>query len=125
MNNVQDNLEIIYSRKSGHPIYLELLMAAVETDERMLYQDIHGDGLDRDMFMKTIYIRADRMLNEHLYPETAMYTGNPRRILGAFMVRQEGYRIRIDDVQHNIGGFYMYYRNYDRLVQEGMHECRD
>lgn len=125
MNNVQDNLEIIYSRKSGHPIYLELLMATFETYERMLDQDIHVDGLDRDMFLKTIYIRADRMLNEHLYPETAMYTGNPRRILGAFMVRQEGYRIRIDDVQHNIGGFYMYYRNYDRLVQEGMHECRD
>ena len=125
MDNVQDNLEVIYSRRSGHPIYLELLAAAFETYERMLEHDIHVEGLDRDMFLKTIYARADRMLNEHLYPETAMYTGNPGRVLGAFMVRQDGYRIRIDDVQHNIGGFYLYYRNYDRLVQEGMLDCRD
>lgn len=29
-------------------------------------------------------------------------------------------RVRIDDVQHNIGGFYLYYKNYSRLLALGM-----
>ena len=36
------------------------------------------------------------------------------------MVRHDGYRVRIDDVQHNIGGFYKYYKNYDKMVEDGL-----
>ena len=28
--------------------------------------------------------------------------------------------MRIDDVQHNIGGYYLYYKNYDKLLQYGL-----
>ena len=75
--------------------------------------------------MKTIYARADRMLDGYFYPEYAMYMENPGRILGAFMVREDGYRTRIDDVQHCIGGYYLYHKNYDNLVKHGMLECRN
>ena len=76
------------------------------------------------MLLKTIYARADRMLNGYFYPEYAMYMENPSRILNTFMVRQDGYRVRIDDVQHNIGGYYQYYKNYEKLVEYGMLEVR-
>ena len=49
----------------------------------------------------------------------------PTSILDTFMVRHDGYRVRIDDVQHNVGGYYLYYMNYDKLVDYGMLEYRD
>ena len=36
------------------------------------------------------------------------------------MVRHDGYRVRIDDVQHNIGGYYLYAKNYEKLVSYGL-----
>ena len=42
---------------------------------------------------------------------------NPQHILNTFMVPVDGFRIRIDDVQHSIGGFYQYYKNYDKLQE--------
>ena len=30
-------------------------------------------------------------------------------------MRHDSYRIRIDDVQHYIGGYYNFYRNFDKL----------
>ena len=65
------------------------------------------------------------MLDGYFYPEYAMYMENPSRILGAFMVREDGYRTRIDDVQHCIGGYYLYYKNYAKLVGYGMLSYRD
>ena len=41
------------------------------------------------------------------------------------MVREDGYRTRIDDVQHCIGGYYLYYKNYAKLVGYGMLSYRD
>ena len=60
------------------------------------------------------------MLNGFFFPEYAMYMRCPDKILGSFMVRHDGFRVRIDDVQHNIGGFYLYYKNYSRLLALGM-----
>ena len=36
------------------------------------------------------------------------------------MVRHDGFRVRIDDVQHNLCGYYLYWKNYDRLVELGL-----
>ena len=49
-----------------------------------------------------------------------MYMAKPDRILRTFMVRHDGYRVRIDDVQHNIGGYYLYVKNYDKMVDYGL-----
>ena len=32
----------------------------------------------------------------------------------------KSFRVRIDDVQHNIGGYYLYWKNYDKLMSYRM-----
>lgn len=124
LRNAQENLNRIYYRDTTYHTYLELLMATFEIYDRMLENNIDipylHNGFDSEQFLKTIYKRADHMLNGYFFPEYAMYMQNPNRVLNTFMVRHDGYRIRIDDVQHNIGGYYLYYLNYDRLVECGM-----
>lgn len=126
LRNAQENLNRIYNRDTTYHTYLELLMATFEIYDRMLQNDIDipylHNGFDEDYFLQTIYKRADHMLNGYFFPEYAMYMENPNRVLDTFMVRHDGYRVRIDDVQHNIGGYYLYYLNYDRLVECGMLE---
>lgn len=100
-------------------------MASFELYDRLAEEETEITGFDLKMFLKTIYARVDRMLNRYFYPEYAMYMENPESILNTFMARHDGYRVRIDDVQHNIGGYYLYYKNYDKLVKYGMLEYRD
>lgn len=118
--NAQKNLQTIRDRDTTYHTYLELLMATFEGYNRMLEKGIRVDDFDLRAFLNTISARVDRQLNGYFYPEYAMYMKNPQRILDTFMVRHDGYRVRIDDVQHNIGGLYLYYKNYDKLVEYGL-----
>lgn len=123
LDNAQKNLDAIVQRDTTYHTYLELLMATFQVYDRMIQNGGSADGFDLQTFLKTVYIRADRQLNGYFYPEYAMYMEDPQRILDTFMVRHDGYRVRIDDVQHNIGGYYLYYTNYDKLVRYGMLDC--
>lgn len=129
LRNAQENLDTIYNRDTTYHTYFELLMSTFEIYDRMIERGIHVDyldnGFDLEYFLRTIYKRADHMLCGYFYPEYAMYMANPNSILDTFMVRHDGYRVRIDDVQHNVGGYYLYYMNYDKLVDYGMLEYRD
>lgn len=129
LRNAQENLDRIYYRDTTYHTYFELLMSTFEIYERIIDRSIDVDYLDSEFdlnyFLKTIYKRADHMLCGYFYPEYAMYMAQPETILDTFMVRHDGYRVRIDDVQHNVGGYYLYYLNYDRLVELGMLEARD
>lgn len=124
LKNAQVNLNTIYERDTTYHTYLELLMATFEVYDRMCERGITAENFDLQMFLDTIYTRADRQLNGYFYPEYAMYMDNPRRILDTFMVRHDGYRVRIDDVQHNIGGYYLYYKNYEKMVEYGLFNAR-
>ncbi len=129
LRNAQENLDLIYNRDTTYHTYFELLMSTFELYDRMIERGIHVDyldnGFDLQYFLRTIYKRADHMLCGYFYPEYAMYMASPDTILDTFMVRHDGYRVRIDDVQHNVGGYYLYYLNYDKLVEYGMLEYRD
>ncbi len=129
LRNAQENLDTIYNRDTTYHTYFELLMSTFELYDRMIERGIHVDyldnGFDLQYFLRTIYKRADHMLCGYFYPEYAMYMADPDTILDTFMVRHDGYRVRIDDVQHNVGGYYLYYLNYDKLVEYGMLEYRD
>ncbi|MCI8539832.1 MAG: glycosyl hydrolase family 88 [Oscillospiraceae bacterium] len=118
--NAQNNLDAIRERDTTYHTYLEMLMATFEVYDRMLQNGFQPADFDLQAFLETISTRVNRQLNGYFYPEYAMYMKNPQRILNTFMVRHDGYRIRIDDVQHNIGGFYLYFKNYDKLVACGL-----
>lgn len=120
LQNAQQNLETIRQRDTTYHTYLELLMATFETYDRAAERGFSTAGLDLELFLDTVSARVNRQLNGYFFPEYAMYMKNPKRILNTFMVRHDGYRVRIDDVQHNIGGYYLYYKNYDKLLQYGL-----
>lgn len=123
LRNARVNLDFLYKRETTYHTFLELLMVTFETYERILAENPDLPYLkefDLPYFLRTIRVRADRMLNGFFFPEYAMYMRCPDKILGSFMVRHDGFRVRIDDVQHNIGGFYLYYKNYSRLLALGM-----
>lgn len=123
LDNAQKSLEEIARRDTTHYTYLELLLETFQVYDRMLQNGGSADRFDLWSFLEAVYARADQQLNGCFYPEFAMYMANPQRVLDAFMVRQEGFRVRIDDVQHGIGGYYLYCVNYDELVRYGMLLC--
>ena len=121
LRNAEKNLKEIGERDTTYHTYLELLMASFELYDRMVEKGMDPGDFDLQKLLDTISIRANRQLNGYFFPEYAMYMANPQRILNTFMVRHDGYRIRIDDVQHNIGGYYLYWKNYDKMVEYGLH----
>lgn len=123
LENAQKNLQEITKRDTVYPTYLELLMSTFELYDRMIQNGGSANGFDLWSFLGAIYTRANRQLNGYFYPEYAMYMENPQKVLNTFMMRHDNYRVRIDDVQHNIGGYYLYCINYDKLVQYGMLIC--
>ena len=96
-------------------------MNSFELYDRMVQHGMSTYGYDVEELLKGIRIRAVRQLNGFFYPEYAMYMANPQRILNAFMLREKSFRVRIDDVQHNIDGYYLYWKNYDKLKSYGLH----
>lgn len=118
LKNAQVNLKRIYNQKTTYHTYLELLCVTFELYSRITENNIEVGYLsefDVDFFVKTIFHRAEYMLNGYCYPEYVMYLKYPEKLLGAFFVRHDGYRIRIDDIQHFCGAYYSLYRNYEKL----------
>lgn len=121
VENVMDNMEYIQGLGKTAPTAFEMMMAAFETYDRAPDPSILSPK-ELKTFLEAIRVRSQWMLNGYFYPEYAMYMKNPDKILGTFMTRTDGYRVRIDDIQHNIGGAYLYQKNYDRLVEMGLFE---
>ncbi|MCL1835229.1 MAG: hypothetical protein FWG48_03620 [Oscillospiraceae bacterium] len=119
MLNISNNLNRIYKRETSFHTYMELLMAGWETYNRLMQRGVEiefPDNFDLEYFAQTIYKRARHMLNGYFYPEYAMYMRYPDTIIDSFFVRHHDYRVRIDDVQHFVGGYYNYIRYYDEIL---------
>ncbi len=118
LKNAQVNLERIYKQPTTYHTYLELLCVTFEVYDRIITNKHSCPYLAEfnvNRFIQTLFHRAEYMLNGYCYPEYVMYLKYPERILGAFFVRHDGYRIRIDDIQHFCGAYYSLYRNYEKL----------
>lgn len=118
LKNAQVNLKKIYRCKTTYHTYLELLTITFELYSRIKregYAVAYLDKFDTEYFVKTIFHRAEYMLNGYCYPEYVMYLKYPAGVLGAFFVRHDAYRIRIDDIQHFCGAYYSFYRHYEEL----------
>lgn len=120
LKNANVNLERIYKQDTTYHTYLELLCVTFELYSRITEQGLSCAYLEKfraRRFAETIFHRAEYMLNGYGYPEYVMYLKYPNMSLGAFFVRHDGYRIRIDDIQHFCGAYYSFYRNYDKLCK--------
>ena len=118
--NAANNYARILGRARTYPTNLELLVSGFETWKRMTDNGIDTGDFNVQDLLDVIAARANRQLSGYFYPELAMYMENPQRILGSFMMRNDKFRVRIDDVQHNIGGFYLYWKNYDAMLAAGL-----
>lgn len=118
--NATNNYAKILGRWRTYPTNLELLISSFETWQRMVDKGLDTGDFDVQDLLDAIAARANRQLSGYFYPEQAMYMQNPERILGSFMMRNDKFRVRIDDVQHNIGGYYLYWKNYDAMVEAGL-----
>lgn len=118
LKNVNNNLEKIYRQPTTYHTYLELLCVAFETYSRIKERGLqceYAKEIDAEEFVKTIFHRADYMLNGYGYPEYVMYFAHPSELLGSFFIRHDDYRTRIDDVQHFCSAYYSLYRSYEKL----------
>lgn len=118
LKNFENNRIKLYKGEITTPTWMELLISSFETYHRIKTTCPALPALkafDEERFITTIYYRAQRMLDSYLYPEYAMYFKIPGPFLKSFAVRYDNFRVRIDDIQHFIGGFYHLLMDFDAL----------
>ncbi|MCM1335841.1 MAG: hypothetical protein NC084_05075 [Bacteroides sp.] len=118
--STDDYLTSVRKTKSGSPTRAETMGAAFELYDRLVESGIECDELanfNAAGLIEAFEARIDYGLNYFMFPEYAMYFANPTTVLGSFAIREDLFRIRIDDIQHFMGGYYLYYKNYDRVQQ--------
>ena len=102
----------------------ETANASFELYHRLMQSGIKCDMLeefDEEMLFKAIDKRVNYGMNYFVQPEQAMFFKDPQLVLGSFVVREDNFRIRIDDIQHFMGGYYLYWKNYD-IIKSYMEE---
>lgn len=125
LRNAFTYLDRIIRQDTTYHTFTEMLLAGFELYDRMVSLGMDTGDYDVQALLDGIAIRVNRQLNGYFFPEVAMYMRSPNSILNAFMVRHDGYRTRIDDVQHNISSLYAFYRNYDRLLYYGYRDLSE
>ena len=115
IKNVSGFLEYIKTREKTFPTFLEMLMASyrlIKKAKAVGYEKLVHKLIDEEELINVIDIRAKYQRTGFFYPETAMYFKNPDRILGSFYMKNHGYRIRIDDLEHYISGYVQYQKEF-------------
>ncbi|RJE70060.1 poly alpha-glucosyltransferase, partial [Acinetobacter sp. JS678] len=114
LNNYLKHFIFIKNRKTTYATLLEMLMAAYKMVNRLKEQG--RTALFEQAYMselqKLIEFRADFQTTGFFYPEMAMYMARPDKILHAFYIRHDRFRVRIDDQEHNLSGYIGYVKDY-------------
>ena len=115
--NLGEHLNNVQQRQSTDPLLLGMLMATyniVESAKQRDKTDLVEQFIDVDLLIDTIHRRADYMRTGYFYPEVAMYFQNPERILEAFYIKHEGYRVEIDDIEHYLTSYVEYLKVFNQ-----------
>lgn len=118
LRNIIINTDKLSNPGGSAPVYLELLMNTYELYNRMLDNSITVSGFNENLLFHLISLRVECQLSAHFFPETAMYMRTPSSIVNTFMTRTDSFRVRIDDVQHNIGGFNLFLESFEGLQEK-------
>ncbi|MDO7535340.1 poly alpha-glucosyltransferase [Acinetobacter pittii] len=114
LNNYLKHFIFIRNRKTTYATLLEMLMAAYKMVNRLKEQG--HTALFEQAYMpelqKLIEFRADFQTTGFFYPEMAMYMARPDKMLHAFYIRHDRFRVRIDDQEHNLSGYIAYVKDY-------------
>lgn len=116
LDNIAGYLTFVEDRVTTFPTLLELMMATRQAISRIDASPAFGhllDELDLAHFERALEKRAHHLLNGYFFPEIAMFMRTPQRIEGAFFIRHQGFRVRIDDVEHYLSGLIAYRRYLD------------
>lgn len=109
LKNVGNNVSKILEKSYTSHINLEMIVKCNELYNRMIEKDINIDytnDFSYDTLKELLNARLHFQLNSYLYPEMAMYLKNPSKYYNTFFIRHSDFRIRIDDIQHSILGYY-------------------
>ena len=121
LKNVSLAMENENVSESIHPTGFEMLTASFEMAERIPLSETsvnYPENFSLKRLAAIIAHRADHDLCGFAYPEYAMYFDAPSRFAAAFFIRESNFRVRIDDVQHILGGYRNYYYIYDSVLKE-------
>ena len=121
IKNAYNKMEAELSLEAIHPTGFEMLTASFEMITRIEESGVKVNfpsGFKTSRLAEIIIDRADYDLCGFCYPEYVMYFNSPSKVLGAFFIRTDDFRIRIDDVQHMLGGYYNLYHIYDKVLEE-------
>lgn len=64
---------------------------------------------DLQKLERLIQHRAKQQLNAYVWPEVAMYFATPKYAVHNFYVREDSFRMRIDDLATNLSSYYYYF----------------
>ena len=112
-------MKFILNRKTAYATFLEMMMSAYKMIQRIkelnlteLYEQAQLEELSHLIEHRVEFQRSTGFF----YPEVAMYTAKPSKILNAFYVRHDRFRTRIDDQEHNLSGFVAYLNYFEKQV---------
>lgn len=122
LKNMTENnwLKKLSNSKAGKNSSNEAAGAAFELYDRLVsggYECEYLEQFNGKLLVDTVSKRVEYGLNYFMFPEYSMYFKDPPTLTNSFAVREDFFRVRIDDVQHFMDGYYLYWKNYDRIMQ--------
>ncbi|MDR3294248.1 MAG: hypothetical protein LBT26_00240 [Clostridiales Family XIII bacterium] len=113
LKNATNKLDFIIDRLTTWPTFLEMLNAAsgMVAQIKALGKEKLLENYDMDKFGEALTARLFRQLNGVLFPEMAMYYGNPDKMLYGVFIRHHYFRVRDDDVAHHLIGYCHFVKN--------------
>jgi len=109
--NIIDNLDTIYNSDIYSSVNMQMLIAGYETYLRFSQSGVSSDlgkVFNVQYLAETIVNYADRLRDSRFWPENAMYLANPKQIVGSVGVRDDKFRVRIDDVGYYVTAYTLY-----------------